>query len=649
LCNEPIMNKNGRYPYILFISLTFLFGLQTLRVLFSLSLYVLRDRFLWTAVQIGILMFVFFALSFLAGLFRRWLGTEKMLLITAVATSLFRLLLQLWSGDPLIDLILAFLTIFSFMLFVPVALGFSRSLSVTAVQDFALGMLLGVVFDVALYGAFHTYDMAWQSGWLIGSLAFVLVICQWFTAWLVLFNPEQTASDETDTTLGLGLTWLALGPFLFLTLLIYGNLARLTVLTGMGQPLSFLSLMIAQLGGVLFVIGLQQRRPGSLSPILAAVLGLLLAGSLLMPWPTGWLAIVEIIVGQIALAMLMSMIVMGIGAGNGRSGLRSLTLGNGIGWLLMAIFVFLYYAGYDIPLPFSNDLLFPLAALIIAICAFFAARTLPQTTSTPEPKLGWAILLVLLLLVLPLVQFLDQPATAVPGDGSPVRVMTYNLHNGFDQWGNLGLEALAQVIEAENPDVVGLQEINRGWVVNGSTDMLSWLSQRLDMPYVWQSTTGDLWGNAVLSRLPLNETDLQPLPPPDTLLKRGFIWANVDVGNGEQLSIIDTHYHHKADGSDIRIAQSQAILDYWAGRPFTLILGDLNAESDTPEIQMFHNQGFLDVLDETNVVPGYTNDARHPFRRIDYIFITPDLTPRNATVPPEPASDHLPVVTDVQP
>ncbi len=122
------------------------------------------------------------------------------------------------------------------------------------------------------------------------------------------------------------------------------------------------------------------------------------------------------------------------------------------------------------------------------------------------------------------------------------------------------------------------------------------------------------------------------------------------VGDDQHpLNIINTHYHHKEDGSDFRVAQSQAILDYWAERPFTLIMGDLNAESNAPEIQMFHTQGFLDVLDETNVTPGYTNDALNPSRRIDYIFITPDLTPINATVPPEPASDHLPVVTEIQP
>ncbi len=641
------MTKNGRFPQILLIALTFLFGLQTLRVLFSLSLYILRDRFLWTAIQIGILMFVFFGLSFLAGLFRRWLGTARMLMITAVAVGFFRLALQLWTGDPLIDLILAFLTTFCFMLFVPVALGFARSRGMAATQDFTLGMLLGVAVDVALHGTFRTYDMAWQSTWITISLMVILVLMQWLTVWFAVPKSTHETTNKTDSAVGA--VWLALGPFLFLTLLIFGNLARLTTLTGFGQAPSFLILMIAHLGGIFIVTFWLRYRLEKNSSNLVLIFGLLLVGNLLIPWMTGWSAIVVVFIGQLSLAMLMSIIVIGIGAGNGRSGLRNLTQGNGLGWLLMAIFTFLYYAGYDIKLPFNNGLLIPIAALIIGICAFFAARAMPQTASQSANKLNWAILLILLLLILPIAQMFNKPATAVAGNGYPIRVMNYNLHNGFDQMGHLGLEALAQVIEAENPDVVGLQEVNRGWVINGSTDMLAWLSHRLDMPYVWGPTADPLWGNAVLSRLPLNNTNMQPLPTPDLLLKRGFIWANVNVGNGDYLDIINTHYHHKPDGSDIRVDQSQAIMDYWAERPSTLIMGDLNAEAPTPEIQLFHQQGFLDVLDEDNVVPGYTNDARNPYRRIDYIFITPDLTPGNATIPPEPASDHLPVVTDVQP
>lgn len=641
------MNRNGRFPSLLLTSLTLLFGLQTLRVLFSLALYVLRDRFGWSAIQIGLLMAVFFALSFLAGLFRRWWGTEKMLLGTAVGVGLFRLLLQLWSGDPLVDLILAFLTIFCFMLFVPVALAFARSQGTAAVQDVALGLLLGGAFDVALHGAFRTYDMAWQSGWLTAAMTLTLVIMQGLTAWLVASNPSQETINKTDTTLRLGLSWLAVGPFLFLELLIFSNLARLTVLTGWGQAAAFFILLTAHLLSVLVLAWLFNRNGGAVHALFGGILGLLLLAALIMPWPTGLLAALQLLLGQLILALLMGTLVVALGAGNGRSGLRNLALGNGLGWLLMAIFVFLYYAGYDILLPFNNDWLFPLAALLIALCAFFAARTLPRPASAPEARLGWAILLSLLLLLLPLVQFLDQPATAVPGDGAPMRVMTYNLHNGFDMSGHLGLEALAQVIEAENPDVIGLQEVNRGWVVNGSTDMLTWLSQRLDMPYVWGATSDPLWGNALLSRLPLTGVDQQLLPPRTLLLSRGFIWAEVDAGNGNTLNILNTHFHHEADGSLERTMQAQAIMNYWWERPYTIIMGDLNAEPATPEIQIIQNRGFQSVLDLLRIQPGYTYDASHPSQRLDHILITPDILPANAAIPAEPASDHLPIVTDI--
>ncbi|NIN36019.1 MAG: endonuclease, partial [Gammaproteobacteria bacterium] len=64
--------------------------------------------------------------------------------------------------------------------------------------------------------------------------------------------------------------------------------------------------------------------------------------------------------------------------------------------------------------------------------------------------------------------------------------------------GYLGIEAIAQVMEKSEADIIALQEVSRGWVINGRLDMLTWLSQRLHMPYVFGSATGPLWGNAVL-------------------------------------------------------------------------------------------------------------------------------------------------------
>ena len=80
----------------------------------------------------------------------------------------------------------------------------------------------------------------------------------------------------------------------------------------------------------------------------------------------------------------------------------------------------------------------------------------------------------LLLLMLPLFQLAAwKDVTPTAGAGFPVRVMTYNLHQGFDVNGRHGLEEMAKVIEAEDPDIVALEEVSRGWVANGSVDMLT--------------------------------------------------------------------------------------------------------------------------------------------------------------------------------
>ena len=107
------------------------------------------------------------------------------------------------------------------------------------------------------------------------------------------------------------------------------------------------------------------------------------------------------------------------------------------------------------------------------------------------------------------------------------------------------MEALAQVIERENPDIIGLQEVSRGWVVNGSTDMLAWLSRRLRMQAISGPTADLQRGNALLTKLPIVDSQLQALPTADLLLKRGFIYAELDIGQGNTISFVDTHYHHQ--------------------------------------------------------------------------------------------------------
>jgi endonuclease/exonuclease/phosphatase family metal-dependent hydrolase len=221
--------------------------------------------------------------------------------------------------------------------------------------------------------------------------------------------------------------------------------------------------------------------------------------------------------------------------------------------------------------------------------------------------------------------------------------MSYNLHNGFDASGKLDMEALASVIENANPDILVLQEVSRGWLVNGRVDMISWLSVRLDMPYVFGPTADPLWGNAVFSRYPITSVAHYDLEPRNLFLLRGFTQVSIDLGES-YLNVIATHFHHVDEGSDVRISQAEQLLDFWAGQLDTIIAGDFNARPASVEMQMMLAAGLTDSLSGRDDASVYTYHSAHPYQRIDYIWVSPDIQVLDSEVIFTTASDHHPVV-----
>lgn len=235
----------------------------------------------------------------------------------------------------------------------------------------------------------------------------------------------------------------------------------------------------------------------------------------------------------------------------------------------------------------------------------------------------------------------------VAGNGFPVRVMTYNLHSGFNTDGQLDPEAIAKTIEQAKPDIIGLQEVERGWYIDSSLDMVDWLSHRLNMPYVYGATAGRVWGNAILSRYPIKQSGMLPLPPRDLLLRRGVTWARIDVGHGQELFFIVTHYHHIEGDTEIRQQESPEILKLWNQQPRTIFVGDLNAKPDSKEIEMLRARGLKDSFAEIGSGDGFSWPAGKPDQRIDYIWHSPDLGVRDLVMPASTASDHLGVAVTV--
>ncbi len=631
-------------------ALSVLFGMQTLRALVPLTVFVLRDRFGWHAAGVGLAMLTVFATGFLAAPACRAVGSRRFLQLTAGGLALARLALQLPAGDPVIDLGLAVVATVLFFFALPAlaGVGVSPPLRRRDGAAFVLGWLVGLAADTALHGAYGTWDMIWRSDAVGLATLLVLVGCQWRLLNLAGDQAAGTADDAPRPAW----TWTAFGPLLFLELLVLGNVARLATLAGWPVEAAALSVLAGRILACWAVVW-SVARGRRLESTPAAGLALALLASVVVAWPRGVPAALLVLGGQVSAAMLWTRIVLA--AGDDRP--RRLTASHGVALLAFGILLFLYYGGIDIRLPFGKDLLAPVAAFAIGLAAI-AARS---SSSSPEGRppmervhvghawLGLAVLLAPALIQLASTWSVGAPAArpelrAGDAAGFPLRIMTYNLHLGIDPRGRLDLERIAATIEAEDPDVVALQEVSRGWVINGSADVLAWLSRRLGMHYVFAGTADPLWGNAVLSRRPLLRIKALPLPTEELLIRRGLLTARIGLGATSPLEVIVTHHHHKRDGGAVRELQSRAILDLWQGARRTAILGDFNARPGEPEIEMMRDAGFRDVLDLAGVEPGYTNPATRPVQRIDYIWISPDLTASEVAIPPDPASDHLPVV-----
>jgi len=628
-------------------------GMQLVRAMLALELWVLRDRMHWDAEVIGTLSLAIFATAFLTAQLRRLLGTRTMLLVTVGGLGMLRLIMQIWTGDPLVDLALAISGVVLFVLYLPTCLGYVLGEGATATRSFALGLLLGLSVDLVLHGTFGTYDMSWDDG--AGTLTVVLVLTalQWtlLSGLLTLLKVRQKEAQIAETSEGpwrYMLPWLALGPFLFLQMLVFQNLARLVTLTEWTFPFAFAWIVFSHAVGIAAAIWVLNHGQRSLWPFAVIVAAVLIA-VLAVPSGGGVVDAVFLLVGQVSSAVLLVAILDSMGRMAVGPGLARTTIAHGLGMIFLVVLVFGYYAVYDLDVPYNNRLLLPLAGLILGICALVSMRSLPPERASA--RVNWLpAQLALVLVVVPLVWFITwETPDATAGEGYPVRIMTYNLHNGFNTQGHLGMEAQAQVIEAQKPDVLALQEVSRGWVINGSLDMLTWLSQRLELPYVYGPTAGPLWGNAILTRYPILEWGAVDLPPRDLLILRGFLWVQLDVGEGEELWVINTHYHHPEEDTAIRVRQTEVILDFWNGKDRTVFLGDLNTRLGEEPLEMLSQAGLADAIDLADIKPGFTTPPEEPQNRIDYIWVSGDLDVRDAVIPRSLASDHLPVVVTIAP
>ncbi|MBN1179898.1 MAG: endonuclease/exonuclease/phosphatase family protein [Anaerolineae bacterium] len=635
--------KRRHVQPLLLVTLVLFFGLHIFRVFLPMLIWYGGQRM--SAVQMALCALGTFALALLAPLVRRVLKENDALTLTAGGLILVRVAVQLVI-PPLSDLVLAIVGLVLWSWFIPIWHTSPRNrVPELPVPLLAVALPLALLLDTGIRSALVAYDLAWQQEmWATMSVLILAGVT------LVLLRREmepgtRDAAPATEPPLRYILPLLGLGPWLTLALSISHNPAALTAAAGWPDLLAHLAVNAAAAAGAALCV-LTAGSWGRLRRAWAALAAALLIVTLVLfqfgIGPTWLWFLLASLAASAALGWVL--------AGTAREpapqpGMRRTAVAVFLGLLLLLVVAFLL-AQYDLFWMLSA------AGGVLAATALWAAWPRHAAGHAPlRPTVlavgGIALTWFLVVAAATLLRW-PSPAVGKPPSVGPLRVMTYNIHHGLDADFHVDLLDIADVIAAESPDVVVLNEVSRSRVTNGFVDMLPLISRRLGMPYVFGANYADgQYGNALLSRYPILEWDNTHFVH-NTTETRGVLRVVVDAPGGP-ITFYATHLDHIEGPDNVRAEQVVEVLDVWGGTARAVLLGDLNARPDQPELAPIYAAGFVDALAAGGQEDVFTFWDPVPYQRIDYIFATPDLSIGRVWVVQTHASDHLPVLAEIGP
>jgi len=264
-------------------------------------------------------------------------------------------------------------------------------------------------------------------------------------------------------------------------------------------------------------------------------------------------------------------------------------------------------------------------------------------------------LFALLLIALPGAVLFSSPAARISAAPLPLsktlRVMTYNIHVGVGMDKKLDLPRIASVINAQHPDLVGLQEVDRGVTRTQRIDEIAELAKLTRMDYAFAFNLryqGGQYGVAILSRFPIMATDHRLYQNTREAERRGFVRAEVIV-RGCVLNFVTTHLDYQYD--DGRLFETQQLLNALKDVKGPLIVvGDFNDVPAGRAYQLMRYQFGDAWIESRSTDDGFSYPTDKPSKRIDYIFFrsTDRVRAKRAWIVDTQASDHVPVVADLE-
>lgn len=229
-----------------------------------------------------------------------------------------------------------------------------------------------------------------------------------------------------------------------------------------------------------------------------------------------------------------------------------------------------------------------------------------------------------------------------------ITVMSYNIHamKGMDKV--LDVDRIANVINEQNPDFVALQEVDQLTERSGKMDAIGLLKEKTGMYGIFMRTfdyQGGEFGNAILSRYPIIEHKLFPLPARDRYEDRLLMMVACVMKNGDTIHFYNTHLDHHSDDSDRPVQMQEIIRIIRNDKAKIILAGDLNCSPSSEPLNALNEVLTRCDSDEK------TYPADTPERLIDHVYYSNNKGIKDLglmVIPEKVASDHRPIVAKLQ-
>lgn len=280
-----------------------------------------------------------------------------------------------------------------------------------------------------------------------------------------------------------------------------------------------------------------------------------------------------------------------------------------------------------------------------------------------KPKGIILIILFFIPLISSIVMYGISVVPTVTPIKSEIKFMTYNIHFGQGMDDLLNLERIAQNILTEDPDIIGLQEVENGRVTSQGVDMTLWLAKRLNMMnyFYYPAINDHAFGCALLSKFPIKSVSGTHIP--STLLERVLIHGVISINSTLDIDVFVTHLGIWEENVSAQVDHILNIISAESPSTPKVLMGDFNKNYSTAEIKRISNNTLINMTDTgapyklgDYTYPSYPPDAINE-GVIDYIFVTncvvinphivDDFIPGSDTAA-EFGSDHRPVVSTLR-